>query len=60
VGCIWQNGREWDIREICQMIVKRFNDVERQAKTEMREKILTCILEEEWGTELYTSSYELN
>lgn len=42
------------------MIVKRCNDLERQAKTEMRDKILTCILEEDWRRELYTSSYELN
>jgi hypothetical protein len=33
------------------MIVKRCNDIERQAKTEMGEKILTSILEEEWGRE---------
>jgi hypothetical protein len=42
------------------MIVKRCNDIERQAKTETREKICTYILEEEWGRGLYTSCYELN
>jgi hypothetical protein len=51
---------ENDIRVICQITVKRCNVIERQAKTEMREKILTCILEEEWGRELYTACYELN
>jgi hypothetical protein len=43
------------------MIFNRCNDIERQAKTEMREKTFKCILEEEeWGRELHTSCYKLN
>jgi hypothetical protein len=45
------------------MIFNRCNYIERQAKTEMREKTFKCLIleEEEWGgTELHTSCYKLN
>jgi hypothetical protein len=34
MGCIWQNGKDGDIIIICQKIVNRCNNTERQDKTE--------------------------
>ena len=39
LGCIWQNGKDRDIRDIIQKIVNSCNNIEKQAKIErMREK----------------------